>query len=97
MAVALQLAVTDPRIAAVGLLAGNVVPRSMVDEACLLATPVHKLLQWDDEGNDRQDALDLFDALGSPEKTLLANTGGHTGVPQSASEDASRFFLRHLM
>lgn len=39
-----------------------------------------------DEGNDRRQALDLFDALGSDalgrtEKTLHANTGGHTGVP----------------
>lgn len=39
------------------------------------------LLQWDDKGNDRQMALDLFDVLGSPEKTLHANMGGHTGVP----------------
>ncbi len=29
-------------------------------------------------------ALDLFDAFGSEEKTLNANMGGHTGVPQSA-------------
>lgn len=37
-----------------------------------------------------------IDALGSAQKTLLASTGGHTGVPQSASEDAGRFFARHL-
>ena len=54
------------------------------------------LLQWDDEGNDRQMALDLFDAFGSEEKTLHANTGGHTGVPHFEGEDANRFFARHL-
>ena len=54
------------------------------------------LLQWDDEGNDRQLALDLFDAFGSKEKTLHANMGGHTGVPQFEGDDANRFFARHL-
>jgi hypothetical protein len=54
------------------------------------------LLQWDDRGNDRQAALELFDAVGSAEKTLQANMGGHTGIPPHAAEDAARFFLRHL-
>lgn len=30
------------------------------------------------------------------EKTLHANMGGHTGVPQFAGEDAAGFFARHL-
>ena len=54
------------------------------------------LLQWDDEGNDRQMALDLFDAFGSAEKTLQASMGGHRGVPAHAGEDTARFFARHL-
>ena len=41
-------------------------------------------------------ALDLFDAFGSQEKTLHANMGGHTGVPQFAGDDVARFFVRHL-
>ena len=41
-------------------------------------------------------ALDLFDAFGSQEKTLHANTGGHTGVPMFEGDDATRFFTRHL-
>ena len=44
---------------------------------------------------DRQLALDLFDAFGTEEKTLHANMGGHTGVPQFAGEDAAGFFARH--
>jgi len=56
----------------------------------------HVLLQWDDEHNDRQAALDLFDALGSAEKSLVANMGGHTGVPAHAGEAAAGFFARHL-
>jgi len=57
---------------------------------------LHVLLQWDDLDNDRQVALELFDAFGSQEKTLQANMGGHTGVPQFAGDDAARFFARHL-
>jgi hypothetical protein len=96
IAIGIRLAVVEPRIAAAGLFAGSFVPRSMFDEARQVAIPLHVLLQWDDEGNDRQRALDLFDAFGSQEKTLYANMGGHTGVPQFAGDDAARFFSRHL-
>jgi hypothetical protein len=96
IAIGVRLAAVEPRIVAAGLFAGSFVPRSMFDEARQVTIPVHVLLQWDDEGNDRQMALDLFDAFGSKEKTLQANMGGHTGVPQFAGEDAARFFRRHL-
>jgi hypothetical protein len=96
IAIGIRLAVVEPRIAAAGLFAGSFVPRSMVEEARQVTIPLHVLLQWDDEGNDRQLALDLFDAFGSREKTLYANMGGHTGVPQFAGDDAARFFTRHL-
>jgi len=96
IAVAVRLAVVEPRIAAAGLFAGSYVPRSTLDEARRVTIPLHMLLQWDDEGNDRQDALDLFDAFGSGEKTLVANMGGHTGIPAFAGEDAGQFFVRHL-
>lgn len=96
IAIGVRLAAVEPRIAAAGLFAGSFVPRVMFDEARQVTIPLHMLLQWDDEGNDRQLALDLFDAFGSAEKTLQANTGGHTGVPAFAGEDAARFFARHL-
>jgi hypothetical protein len=96
IAIGIRLAVVEPRIVAAGLFAGSFVPRAMVDEACQVRIPLHVLLQWDDEGNDRQLALHLFDAFGSQEKTLQANMGGHTGVPQFAGDDAARFFARHL-
>lgn len=96
IAIALRLALVEPRIAAAGLFAGSFVPRTMFDEARKVTIPLHVLLQWDDEGNDRQLALDLFDAFGSQEKTLQANMGGHRGVPRFAAEDAARFFVRHL-
>src|SRR3954447_8193849 len=96
IAIAVRLAVVEPRISAAVLFAGSFVPRAMFDEARQVTIPLHVLLQWDDEGNDRQMALDLFDAFGSEEKALHANMGGHTGVPQFAGEDAAGFFARHL-
>jgi len=96
IAIGIRLALVEPRIAAAGLFAGSFVPRSMFDEARQVTLPLHVLLQWDDEGNDRRLALDLFDAFGSREKTLQANMGGHTGVPSFAGDDAARFFARHL-
>jgi dienelactone hydrolase len=96
IAIGVRLAVVEPRIVAAGLFAGSFVPRTIIEEARQVTIPLHVLLQWDDEGNDRQMALDLFDAFGSKEKTLNANMGGHTGVPQFAGDDAARFFARHL-
>ncbi|MEU8243421.1 alpha/beta hydrolase [Actinoplanes missouriensis] len=97
ISIGVRLAAVEPRIAAAVLFAGSYVPRAIVEEARRVRVPLLVLLQWDDEHNDRQMALDLFDALGSPEKTLHANMGGHTGVPQHAGDDAGRFFSRHLM
>ncbi|GAA1882356.1 dienelactone hydrolase family protein [Actinomadura bangladeshensis] len=96
IAIGVRLAVVEPRIAAAVLFAGSFVPRTILQEARRVAIPLHVLLQWDDEGNDRQAALDLFDAFGSKEKTLHANMGGHTGVPPFAGDAAARFFARHL-
>ena len=96
IAIGVRLAAVEPRIAAAGLFAGSFVPSATFREARSITVPVHVLLQWDDEGNDRDAALRLFDDLGSKEKTLQANMGGHTGVPQFAGEDAARFLARHL-
>ncbi|MFE9045565.1 alpha/beta hydrolase [Streptomyces sp. NPDC007818] len=96
ISIGIRLVVVDPRISAAVLFAGSYVPRAMFEEARQVSIPLHVLLQWDDEGNDRQAALDLFDAFGSKEKTLNANMGGHTGVPQSAGDAAAQFFTRHL-
>ncbi|MDX3056781.1 alpha/beta hydrolase [Streptomyces sp. NE06-03E] len=96
MALGIRLAAADPRIAAAGFFAGGYVPRAQREEARQVTVPLLLLLQWDDEGNPRQRALDLFDAFGTEEKTLHANTGGHTGTPWFEVEDGDRFFGRHL-
>ncbi|PIM67689.1 alpha/beta hydrolase [Streptomyces sp. JV178] len=95
-ALGIRLAVTEPRIAAACCFAGGFVPRAQREEARRVTVPLLLLLQWDDEGNPRQRALDLFDAFGSREKTLHANLGGHTGTPWFELDDGNRFFGRHL-
>jgi hypothetical protein len=96
IAIGIRLAVVEPRILAAVLFAGSFVPRVMFEEARQVTISLLVLLQWDDEGNDRQLALDLFDAFGSKEKTLHANMGGHTGVPQFEGDAGNGFFTRHL-
>jgi len=95
-AIGIRLAVVEPRIAAAGFFAGGFVPRAQREEARQVTIPLQFLLQWDDEGNDRQLALDLFDAFGTREKTLHANLGGHAGTPWFEVDDGNRFFARHL-
>jgi dienelactone hydrolase len=96
ISIGIRLAVVEPRIAAALLFAGSFVPRALFEEARQVTVPLLVLLQWDDEGNDRQRALDLFDAFATREKTLHANMGGHTGVPWFEGDDGNRFFTRHL-
>ncbi len=96
IALGTRLAAVEPRIDAAVLFAGSFVPRATLVEAAGVTIPLLMLLQWDDEANDRQMALGLFDAFGSREKTLHANLGGHTGVPAFEGQDAARFFVRHL-
>ncbi|WP_405855470.1 alpha/beta hydrolase [Streptomyces sp. NBC_01515] len=95
-ALGIRLAVLEPRITAAGFFAGGYVPLAQREEARQVGIPLLFLLQWDDEGNPRQRALDLFDAFGSKAKTLHANLGGHTGTPWFEREDGDRFFGRHL-
>lgn len=95
-ALGIRLAAVEPRITAAGFFAGGYVPRAQREEARQVTVPLLFLLQWDDEGNPRQRALDLFDAFGTKEKTLHANLGGHTGTPWFEREDGDRFFGRHL-
>ncbi|MFE3516264.1 alpha/beta hydrolase [Streptomyces sp. NPDC059166] len=96
ISIGIRLARVEPRLSAAVLFAGSLVPATMFEEARQLTIPLHVLLQWDDEGNDRQAALELFDAFGSEEKTLQANMGGHAGVPRFAGDAAAQFFTRHL-
>jgi len=95
-AIGIRLAVVEPRISAAVFFAGGFVPATLFGEARQVTIPLQFLLQWDDEGMERQPTLDLFDAFGTREKTLHANLGGHAGVPWFEVDDGARFFARHL-
>jgi dienelactone hydrolase len=64
--------------------------------ARLVAIPVLFLQQWDDELFPRDDCLALFDLLGSEDKTLHANPGGHLGVPRAELGAGAGFLRRRL-
>jgi pimeloyl-ACP methyl ester carboxylesterase len=84
----------QPRItAAVFGLAGQ---ETLAAAAARITCPVEFLLQWDDELVPRASGLALFDALGSPEKTLHANPGRHGEVPRFEVDSSETFFRRHL-
>ena len=61
-----------------------------------LRVPILFLLQWDDELIARDAGLALFDAIGSTDKTLHVNPGGHVQVPVFENDSAESFFVRHL-
>ncbi|MBY8888835.1 alpha/beta hydrolase [Streptomyces sp. PTM05] len=95
-AIGIRLAVVEPRVCAAAFFAGGFVPGALREEARRVGVPLLFLMQWDDEGNDRGRALELFDAFNSREKTLHANLGGHAGTPWFEVDDGARFFTRHL-
>lgn len=92
--VGLYLAAQVSRVAAAAL--GLIGAPSLVEVARSVTIPVEFDLQWNDELVPRTDALALFDALASSEKTLHANPGRHTEVPRFEIDSAARFFARHL-
>jgi hypothetical protein len=95
-ATGIRLAVAEPRISAVNFFAQGFVPGILREQARQVTVPLQFLMQWDDEGMERQPILELFDAFGTKEKTLHANLGGHAGTPWFEVDDGARFFTRHL-
>lgn len=93
-AIGVPLIAAEPRIKAAVL--GLVDYPSLAQWAPSVTIPVEFLLQWDDELVSRVSGLALFEALGSKEKTLHANPGGHLAVPAFELDSAERFFARHL-
>ncbi|MFD7447480.1 alpha/beta fold hydrolase [Kitasatospora sp. NPDC059827] len=92
--IGVPLAAVEPRIvAAVFGLAGNA---ALAEAAGRVTAPVEFVLQWDDELQPREGALALYGALGSREKTLYANAGGHLAVPGFEAAASEGFLLRHL-
>ena len=61
-----------------------------------IQVPTLFLLQWEDEHFPKEDGLALYDLLGSTEKTLHANLGGHGALPRAEVVDVIGFLNRHL-
>ncbi|MGW5349550.1 dienelactone hydrolase family protein [Streptomyces sp. NPDC004031] len=93
-AIGIPLIADEPRITAAVL--GMFWPDTVADTAARVTVPVQYALQWDDEHIPRAAGLALFDAIGSREKTLHANTGRHKEVPRFEADSAVAFFTRHL-
>ena len=93
-AIGVPLIASEPRITAAVL--GLVGSRGLPDDAARIAVPVQLVVQWDDELVARDDALALFAVIGSSEKRLHVNPGGHAHVPAFERVSAERFLADHL-
>jgi dienelactone hydrolase len=90
----LPFVAAEPRVRAAVL--GLAPVHAARETAARVTVPVRFLVQWHDELVPREESLALFDALGSTEKTLHANVGGHGEVPASEVDSGLRFLDRHL-
>ncbi|MEU7742066.1 alpha/beta hydrolase [Nonomuraea sp. NPDC049158] len=88
------LLAAEPRVRAAVL--GLLGLYGLAESAAGVTVPVQFLLQWDDNLVPRDQGLALFDALASADKTLHANPGKHGEVPEFETDNALRFFARHL-
>ena len=95
----LPLVAAEPRISAAVLglcgLTGPTGPR-LGQDAAALRCPVFFLQQLDDELFSRQSCIDLFDALGSPDRQLHATPGRHGEVTAESFRLSSAFLLDRL-
>jgi dienelactone hydrolase len=94
-ALGIPLVAAEPRIRA-AVLGLNGTSLASAEAAAGVTVPVQFLMQWDDERVPREEALALFDALASADKTLHANPGKHGDVPAFEADSAVQFLARHL-
>jgi len=83
--VGLPLLAAEPRVTAavLGLADGPVAP------AALITAPVLFYVQSDDEMVRPDACRALFDQLGSTDKTLVENHGGHLDLPRASVEESA--------
>jgi fermentation-respiration switch protein FrsA (DUF1100 family) len=68
----------------------------LVEDAPRITCPLRFLAQWNDEVVPRETVLDLFDRLGSKNKSLRAHPGRHVQVPATEMGAIADFFASHL-
>ena len=100
-AIGLPFVAAEPRVNAAILGLAGMSNRPGADDfeaaARSLTIPVLFLFQWDDELMTRESGMALFDAIGSEEKTMHVNPGGHVFMPLFERDAADAFFRRHLL
>jgi dienelactone hydrolase len=94
-AIGVPFVAQEPRITAAvfGLL--GLMPH-LEAQAKAITIPIEFVFQWDDAVATRENGIALFNAFGSPEKTLHVNPGGHMEIPSFEGASWERFFKRHL-
>jgi hypothetical protein len=99
-AIGLPFVSSEPRITAAVLglagLGNRPGAQAFREAARSLRIPILFIFQWDDELMNRESGLALFDAIGSEEKTMHINPGGHVGTPLFERDGYEAFFSRHL-
>jgi dienelactone hydrolase len=100
-ALGLSLIAGDPRFqaAVLGLMHPNwpAPPGTRIRaDARRLLCPVLFLVNWDDTRAPREQAFELFDLIGSPDKRLWAYPGEHGLLPGEAFAGSADFLARHL-
>lgn len=84
-------------VAVLGLMGLTGPTRHLLEQAAPeVACPVLFLVQWSDELFARELAFDLFDRLGTEDKTLHANPGRHGAVPAAEFAASEAFLAEHL-
>jgi dienelactone hydrolase len=99
-AIGLPFVASEPRVqaAVLGLFGLGDRPGggAFAEAAARLRVPVLFVFQWDDQLMTRESGLALFDAIGSTDKTMHVNPGGHVEVPRFERQAAEQFYLRTL-
>ena len=92
-------AATDSRVqAAVMGLMGNWGPNKvdLMTMAPDVLCPLRFLVQWDDEMVPTENCIELFDKIGSAEKSMHVNQGLHAAIPPHEVESSLNFLDHHL-
>ncbi len=89
----LPLLAAEPLVSAavLGLADGPIASAPLVTASVLF------YLQTEDEMVRPDDCRALFAALGSPDKTLVENPGGHLDLPQTSVEESAAWLDRKLV
>lgn len=94
-AIGVPLVAAEPRIVA-AVLGQYFGAGQVLEDARRVTIPVQFVLAWDDAEIGRESMLALFDAFGSPTKTLRAHVGTHKRIPWDEMQDTTAFIARHL-